>query len=110
MMKSVQRKREHAVKQPCHTLELLGKQHTAIYMALIKTQIRGCLGSLCTVMKGLEEERQGPGVKRESVAAMPLGCLSQMPHPGGICRVAPQPASFSQWKEPEVENGKHGQL
>lgn len=95
VMKSVheecvkERKREHAVKQPCHILELLGRRHTTIYTALIKTQIGGCLGSLGTVFKGLEEERQGPGVKRERVAAMPLGCLSQMPHPGGICRVAP---------------------
>lgn len=31
-----------------------------------------------------------------------------MPHPGGICRAAPQPASFTQWKEPEVKDGKHG--
>lgn len=41
---------------------------------------------------------------------MPLGCLLQMPHPGGICRAAPQPASSSQWKGPEVKDGKHGQL
>lgn len=39
-----EREREHAVKQPCHMLP--EKQHTTIYMALIKTQIRGCLGSL----------------------------------------------------------------
>lgn len=46
-------------KQPCQMLptELLKKQHATIYMALIKTQIRGCLGSLWTLLKGLEEER-----------------------------------------------------
>lgn len=49
-------------------------------------------------------------MKRERVAAVPVGCLLQMSHPGGICGAAPKPASFSQWKEPEVEEGKHGQL
>lgn len=49
-------------------------------------------------------------MRRERAADVPLGCLLQMPHPGGICRAAPQPASFSQWKEPEVRDGKHGQL
>lgn len=53
---------------------------------------------------------EASGVGRERAADMPPGCLLQMPHPGGICRAALQPASFSQWKGPEVKDGKHGQL
>lgn len=49
-----EQKREQAATQPCHMLpmELLKKQHTTIYMALIKTQIRGCLGELMSSVGG----------------------------------------------------------
>lgn len=45
------------------------------------------------------------------MAAVAPGCLLQMSHPGGIWPRRTQAATFSpRWKEPEVEDGKHGQL
>lgn len=51
-------KREQAVKHPCQMfpMELLKKQYTTIYVALIETQITSCLGSFWTALTGHEEE------------------------------------------------------
>lgn len=88
--------KEIEVKRPCRMFPTVC---VTTEMTQIKSQVGVCLRSLWRDLR-----------RSERAADMPLGCLLQMLHPGGICRTAPQPASFSQWKGPEVKDGKHRQL